>query len=113
MHDNHRSHLFSVNETAAAFGMSVSKLSGFFKAATGQTISQYVSPMRMSMAVELLLKSDRSVKDIVRDIGYSDTSSFVRKFRLEFGVTPLKYRSVNLPQQDHPKHVLSDSRARF
>ncbi|WP_284646512.1 helix-turn-helix domain-containing protein [Paenibacillus silviterrae] len=85
---------FSVQSMAHHFSLSTSYVSRFFKEHTGQTISDYMNTIRINNAKRLLEESDASIKEIVQRIGYFDTSSFIRKFKAEAGVTPGEYRKM-------------------
>jgi two-component system response regulator YesN len=83
---------FSVQRIAEHFSLSLSYLSRYFKEQTGRTIMDYMNEVRIDHAKRLLKAEDYSVKDIVQQIGYSDVSSFIRKFKQTVGVTPGEYR---------------------
>ena len=85
---------FSIGGIADHYGMSVSNLSHLFKNRTGSTLSDYINTLRMEKIKELLLTSDDSIKDIIIQVGYSDSSNFVRKFREQIGMTPGAYRKL-------------------
>ena len=85
---------FTVKLLAAEFGMSESNISHYYKNATGQNISDTINDMRIAKAKELLTGSSLSIREIVEAVGYSDVSSFTRKFRLTIGVSPGIYRST-------------------
>lgn len=84
---------FSVQYMADYFSMSASKLSNVYKKKTGNTIMEHVTQIRMAMAEQLLLSEDPvyTVNEIVEKIGYNNTSSFIRKFKSIYGVTPGQY----------------------
>ncbi|BFM14697.1 AraC family transcriptional regulator [Maricurvus nonylphenolicus] len=46
----------------------------------------------MEMAKEALLKSDAKVTDIAQELGYSESSAFVRVFKRNEGMSPLQFR---------------------
>ena len=83
---------FSLQEVADHFGLGVTYLSRFFKQETGHNFVDYVSTLRLDKAKEYLVYTDKPVKEIVNDVGYMDTASFVRKFRAREGITPGQYR---------------------
>jgi AraC-like DNA-binding protein len=83
---------FSLQGTADHFDVSPSWLSRFFKQETGQNFIKYISDLRMSRVKELLVYTDRQVKDIVSEVGYMDAPSFLRKFKAAEGKTPGQYR---------------------
>ncbi len=45
----------------------------------------------MEKAKELLDTTDLPLKDIVAAVGYSNVSSFIRRFKQLYGVTPRRY----------------------
>ncbi|CAG7648264.1 HTH-type transcriptional regulator YesS [Paenibacillus solanacearum] len=102
LHTHCRQPDFSVQAMAGHFALSASYLSRFFKENTGQTISDYVHSIRINNAKKLLEQSDTSIKDIVQLVGYFDTSSFIRKFKTEVGVTPGEYRKMTRQQAGSP-----------
>lgn len=81
---------FSVQYMADWFGMSPSGLSNYYKQKTGMTIMERVTDLRMKQAEEYLLDEDNpmTLNEIVEKIGYNNTSSFIRKFKSIYGVTP-------------------------
>lgn len=83
---------FSVSSVAEHFGLSPSSLRRHFKRATGYTVQRYVDEIRIREAARLLGKPHIPIKQIVSDIGYSDYSSFIRKFRQSRGYTPAEFR---------------------
>jgi two-component system, response regulator YesN len=95
LHKHCFSYDFSVEAMSEHFSLSHAFLRKVFKDATNSTILSYVNTLRIEKAKGLLKDTDMSLGDIVKQIGYVDTSSFVRKFKLETGVTPGEYRKVN------------------
>jgi two-component system response regulator YesN len=85
---------FSIQRMADAFSLSQPYVSRMFKEQTGRTISDYVNHIRIEEAKRLLQDREASVKDIVQQIGYSDVSSFIRKFKTTVGMTPGEYRKL-------------------
>ncbi|WP_158289688.1 helix-turn-helix domain-containing protein [Paenibacillus flagellatus] len=91
---------FSVQSMADHFSVSASYLKRFFKEQTGQTVTDYVNHCRLEQAKHLLLTTDLVLKDVVRDIGYFDVPSFIRKFKQTMKVTPGEYRKL---RDDRPR----------
>lgn len=77
-----------LESVADEFGVSSNYLSRFFKQETGCSFIQYVTMIRMDRARELLVNSNKQIKEIVAEIGYIDVANFVRKFKGYEGVTP-------------------------
>ncbi|RTE10854.1 helix-turn-helix domain-containing protein [Paenibacillus whitsoniae] len=87
---------FLIQNMADHFQMSSSNLNYYFKQKHEFTISEYVNHLRMEKAKQLLLTTDFSLSEIVRQIGYSDVSSFVRKFKHTIGTTPGTFRKIHI-----------------
>lgn len=92
VHNNYCHTDFKIKDVADKFYMSTSNLSHFFKQNNGNTISNYVTSLRIEEAKKLLRETLYPINEIVHRVGYSDISSFVRKFRNEVGMTPGSYR---------------------
>lgn len=83
---------FSLGALAAKFHVSPGCLSAHFRRHVGMSPMQYVIQSRLAHAKVLLLKTELSVLEISAQCGYGDVSNFVRRFRGQFGVTPLQFR---------------------
>lgn len=84
----------SLNAIAGQFGLSPSYLSRYFKNQTGIGISEYVDELRMEKARALLQASACTVKEVTEQVGYSDQTYFIRKFKKREGVTPQQYKQL-------------------
>jgi AraC-like DNA-binding protein len=98
---------FSLQQVADVFDISPNYLSRLFKRETGYTFVDYVSMLRMDKVKELLVKTDKRVKEIVFEVGYMDASSFLRKFKITEGITPGQYRERM--RNGHNSHILSET----
>jgi AraC-like DNA-binding protein len=83
---------FSLQEVADHFDLSPAYLSRFFKQETGHNFIEYVSMLRIDKVKDLLVNTGKQIKEIVYDVGYMDTASFLRKFKTLEGITPGQYR---------------------
>lgn len=63
-----------------------------FKQYTGKTVASYLNDFRLEKAKVLLLHSDRSITEIALDVGFNNTSYFIKKFQQANLVSPHKYR---------------------
>jgi AraC-like DNA-binding protein len=89
---NYREKNFCVQTVADHFGISFSNLSHQFKSNTGKNISAFISELKLAYAKELLVTTRLRVSKIAADLGYFQSSSFIRKFRQIEGITPKEYR---------------------
>ncbi len=81
--------------TARIFYMNPSYLSASLRKATGHTFSQLVRDYRLRRAAELLRQSSLKLDDICEQVGYQDTTQFIRYFKETYGSTPHAYRKQN------------------
>ena len=74
------------------FGLRESYFSTYFKEKAGVTFISYLSEKRLEEGSRLLRETNDSIQDIVNSIGYTDTTSFSRKFTKRYGMKPGEYR---------------------
>lgn len=89
---NYKDNTMGLDTLAAHFSMSVSNLSHKIKDSIGENYSDYIYRVRIEEACRLLRETNISVRDIVSEVGYSDYSSFSRKFKSKMGLTLKEYR---------------------
>lgn len=70
-------------------------ISRIFKEETGVTITQYTNDLKLSKAAELLLDSNITLEELVKEVGYSSANYFIKKFKEKYHVTPTQYRRNN------------------
>ena len=63
-----------------------------FKQYTGKTLIAYINDLRIEKAKPLLLHSDSSVTEIALEVGFNNTSYFIKKFQQATGMSPHKFR---------------------
>jgi AraC-like DNA-binding protein len=74
-------------------GLNLNKLSFYFQQIYGQTINKYVLKLKLEKA-RSLLSQDRNrftVTAVANEVGFNNTSYFIRKFREAYGETPGEY----------------------
>ena len=86
---------FSLQLIADHFDMSVSGFSYHFKKTMGQNFKEYIDQLRIQKSIALLRRSDETLEPISQQTGYSNTSSFIRSFKKNVGITPGQYRDLN------------------
>jgi AraC-like DNA-binding protein/mannose-6-phosphate isomerase-like protein (cupin superfamily) len=79
-------------EIAAALHLSGAHLARVFRAATGRTLVQRLTELRMHKAKELLLESTLSITQVAVAVGMVSFSHFTRTFKRGVGVSPGSYR---------------------
>lgn len=85
----------TLSELAELMGYSIYWLSHEIKKRTGRTYKELVQTKRMNQATYMLTNSSVSVAEIIRMVGYDNTSYFYRKFKERYGVSPKEFREKN------------------
>ncbi|NRB60122.1 MAG: helix-turn-helix domain-containing protein [Winogradskyella sp.] len=79
---------FGVSELAEAMRMSRSSLLRKIKKQTGLSASQFIRNLRLDKAKELLVTSELTVSEISYEVGFSNSSYFIKCYREYFGHPP-------------------------
>jgi two-component system response regulator YesN len=69
-------------------------LSKLIKDDTGITFKEYINELRIEEAKKQLRQPDSSIKTVGFDVGYNDTSYFIRTFKKYEGITPRDYQRM-------------------
>ncbi|TVY08840.1 helix-turn-helix domain-containing protein [Paenibacillus cremeus] len=85
----------SLEAVAEHFGMTTSYLSKMFKQETNQTFTEHLKQFRLKEFKKGLVETNKSIKDLVVEIGYWDVPSFSRMFKQAEGMTPGDYRKLH------------------
>jgi AraC-like DNA-binding protein len=86
---------YSLQLIADHFGMSLSNFSYYFKKTMGQNFKEYIDRHRIQKSIQLLRSMDEPLESISKQVGYSNTSSFIRSFKKMVGITPGQFRDSN------------------
>lgn len=73
------------------FGLSRQYIMRLFQKHLHITVTQYITQLKMSHALELLRHSTFRVGEVAEMLGYSNTYYFCRLFRQQFGLSPTEY----------------------
>ncbi len=82
----------SVSYYADKLNISTGHLNDLSKLVLGISAKKYISEIIIVQAKKLLVLSDSLVSEIALELGFIDTSYFIRQFKLETGKTPLSFR---------------------
>jgi AraC-like DNA-binding protein len=92
--DQHYAEEIHLNDIAQSLHLSKYYLSRLFQRETGGSLSEYIIARRIKQACRLLYMTTLSVEHIAVNVGYPNTSYFIRIFKKVMGTTPLQYRSA-------------------
>lgn len=85
---NNLSHNLSIEALANIACLSATQFKKNFKSQTGQTVTEYITALRMQKAQALLLHTDSPIAIIAELVGYTNVSAFSRRFSKYFGISP-------------------------
>lgn len=88
----------SIKEFCNKFDMNASYLGYLFKNETGVFFNDYVSQIRIKNATWLLENTNNKISDIAAKVGFSNVSYFIKCFRSQTGLSPVKYHQVKLAE---------------
>jgi AraC-like DNA-binding protein len=87
MRDNLNKNI-SIEELAAILNVSYSTFRKMYKKYTGMSPNQYHLGLRIQKSKEMLLYSEKSVKEVAHDLGFESVHYFSRIFRKKEGIPP-------------------------
>ena len=80
----------TLDSVAKEIGISRSKYAELFSKLVGQTFFEYLTSHRIRVA-QRLIQEKKSIKAVASAVGFSNSSSFIRKFKEVTGVSPGKW----------------------
>ena len=83
-----------LSEFAEQAGHSISHFSEWFRNQTGQSPMSYFVQLKIRLACRLLDLTDKPIKTVALETGYSDPYYFSRVFKKVMGIAPEKYRAI-------------------
>lgn len=94
LHANYHQKI-TLADLARRFHTNRTTLSEKFCRATGQSVVAYLSRLRMNVAASILRDTELDIGEIMRRVGFRDSTHFGRTFRRYAGCTPSQYRRKN------------------
>ncbi len=92
--NNHYREELSLEDVARFAGFSRYYFSRSFKRQTGYSFKDYLCQKRLQVAMDLLIRTNRSMRDVAIDSGFGSVATFNRVFREKKGCTPTQYRAI-------------------
>ncbi|OLL28342.1 AraC family transcriptional regulator [Burkholderia sp. SRS-W-2-2016] len=90
---------WTIAELGERAAMSRATYARHFNERAGVTVMDFLTRIRMTIACDLLLRTQRSVAEIGETVGYQSEAAFGKAFAQSVGVTPGRYRR-RTPAQD-------------
>lgn len=91
----------AIPQLASIAALSVSGLHRLFKRHTRLTVGEYIAQLRIGKACALLVSTEKPIRSIAEEVGYTNPSYFNRQFLAIKKATPREFRRSFL-QQGHP-----------
>jgi AraC-like DNA-binding protein/mannose-6-phosphate isomerase-like protein (cupin superfamily) len=82
----------SIDTLAEMCNMSYSYFSRQFAKVIGKTFKEYLNFIRINEAEKLLITSNMNITEVALETGFSNTSYFIKQFKLYKGISPKQYR---------------------
>ncbi|WP_199611655.1 helix-turn-helix domain-containing protein [Flocculibacter collagenilyticus] len=82
----------SLKDVAKAIHTSPSHLATLVKQDTGFSIGEWITRHRLTEACSRLIHTQDQIQVIVEELGWSDTTHFIRQFKKAYGETPAAWR---------------------
>ena len=79
---------------AEHFNISIRSLTRLFSKQLNMSFIEYFTILKMLTALELLIDSDKSIKEICQIVGYSSVPTFSNIFYKRIGIRPAEYKKM-------------------
>lgn len=94
--DNHYYENMTINNLAQMMHYNEYYFMKIFKQYTGKTFISYINEIRIEKSKYLILNTDLSITEIATKVGFNNTSYYIKKFQHLQGITPHKFRKINM-----------------
>ena len=84
---------FTIEYLAGKAGVGKTKLKKLFKEYFGSGLFTYLQKQRMIKAAELIVETNKTIKEIAKATGYRYSTNFSSAFTSYHGLAPVKYRA--------------------
>jgi len=85
-------HPWTIDELGTLAAMSRATYARHFRDKAGMTVLAFLTQLRMAIASDLLLRTQRSAADIGMEVGYQSEAAFGKAFQQYLGLAPGRYR---------------------
>ena len=93
INQNYQNSSLTYEEVAAAGGISKNYISKMFRVKLGMSYIEYLTLVRIDKASVLLRTTDININTVAEMVGYANTASFRRAFKMKYGLSASDYRN--------------------
>ena len=90
--DNYTDSDISLDSIASAFNIKKNTVSSLIKDSLGMSFHSYLENMRIETAKNMISCTNKSIQDILEEVGFTNKQTFIRSFKKITGCTPSQYR---------------------
>jgi len=90
--ESHYEEKIYLDQLAEMAFMSTRNFQRIFRKAVGSSPSNYIMQIRLQKARKMLRNTDIAISNIAHDTGFGDGNYFIKCFKKEFDITPIKFR---------------------
>ena len=87
----------TLKEVAEEMHYTPNYLGYVFIQSQGISFSEYLTNYRIKKSLSLLDNNAYKIYEVAIKVGYNSTSSFIKRFKSKYGITPSEYRRTKLP----------------
>lgn len=92
----------SIDALASKLYLTPTYICTLFKRATGKTINQYITEIRIGKAKDYLKGGNIRLYDVARRVGFTDGKYFSKVFSKLVGIKPKEYREIHHYEEKNP-----------
>jgi AraC-like DNA-binding protein len=83
---------YTLDKLAKLYSINKFHLAREFKKYSGTTLNEYLITTRIDRAKQFLRYSKKSIEQIAQEVGFYNSSHFIKMFHTREHITPLSYR---------------------
>ena len=102
-------HPWTLDNLAAAVGLSRTGLAQRFRQALGDTPLAHLRTLRMQQAMRLLGETPQTLEQVATAVGYQDAFSFSKVFKREVGQSPREFRRQDAATRQMPWRFVAEA----
>jgi two-component system response regulator YesN len=84
----------SLKSVSQIFGLSTSYIGKIFRSIKGEAYSSFLTRYRLEKSKLALIQTTKTVSEISKEIGFTNSTYYSTLFKKEYGVTPSLFREL-------------------